>query len=56
MKNEINNQSNKNRDGIIPWCFPTINGVRTKESQALLDQKHHTKTSPDLSDIEDAPL
>ena len=38
------------------WPFPTNNGVRTPESQALLDKKRHTKTQPDLSDVEDAPL
>lgn len=38
------------------WPFPTNNGVRTPESQALLDQKRHTTTKPDLLDVEDAPL
>lgn len=36
------------------WPFPTNNGVRTPESQALLDQKRHTKTKTDLSDVPEA--
>jgi hypothetical protein len=36
------------------WPFPEINGKRTPESQALLDQKKHHKTPVDLSDVPDA--
>jgi hypothetical protein len=36
------------------WPFPTYNNQRTAESQALLDQKVHTKTKTDVSDVEDA--
>lgn len=36
------------------WPFPEINGIRTTESKALLDQKRHTKTLTDLKDIPDA--
>ncbi len=43
-------------DNKAVWPFPTNNGVRTKESQALLDKKRHPPTKPDLSDVEDAPL
>lgn len=46
----------QNNDNRMVWPFPTDNGVRTAESQALLDKKRHTKTPVDLSDVEDAPL
>lgn len=36
------------------WPFPTNNGVRTPESQALLDQKRHTRTKADISDVPEA--
>lgn len=41
---------------LTNWPFPTNNGVRTVESQKLLDQKRHYVTKPDLSDVEDALL
>lgn len=46
----------QNNDNRMVWPFPTNNGVRTPESQALLDKKYHPPTKPDLSDVEDAPL
>lgn len=44
----------QNNDNRMVWPFPTNNGVRTPESQALLDQKRHTVTPPDLSDVPEA--
>ncbi len=43
-------------DNRTPWPFALDNGVRTPESQALLDKKRHTKTKPDLSDVGEALL
>lgn len=52
------NQWNKqlhSADNLPPkWPFPTYNNQRTGESQALLDQKVHTRTKVDVSDVEDA--
>lgn len=37
------------------WPFPVVNGQRTQESQALLDNKQKNKpTKDDLSDFEEA--
>lgn len=36
------------------WPFALVNGERTEESQKLLDQKVHTKTKVDVSDVEEA--
>jgi len=36
------------------WPFPTMNNQRTPESQQLLDQKVHTTTKPDVSDVPEA--
>lgn len=36
------------------WPFPTNNGVRTPESQALLDKKRHYTTEPDLTEVPEA--
>lgn len=36
------------------WPFPTMNNQRTPESQQLLDQKVHTKTKDDLTDVPEA--
>lgn len=54
-------QEQKQSPKLLPnnkaiWPFPVNNGVRTAESQALLDQKRHTTTAPDISDVEDALL
>jgi hypothetical protein len=49
-------KATQNNDNRMVWPFPTDNGVRTPESQKLLDQKRHYTTKPDLSDVEDAPL
>lgn len=46
----------KTDDNKKVWPFPTNNGVRTAESQALLDKKRHTKTKVDLSDEPEALL
>jgi hypothetical protein len=46
----------KTDDNKKVWPFPTDNGVRTAESQALLDKKRHTKTKVDLSDEPEALL
>lgn len=50
MKKEVKN------DNRMVWPFPTNNGVRTPESQALLDKKRHVKTKPDLSTVGEALL
>lgn len=42
------------KDNKALWPFPTNNGVRTQESQAMLDQKVHTKTKDDFSDFGEA--
>lgn len=44
----------QNNDNRTVWPFPTNNGERTPESQALLDQKRHTVTPPDLSEVPEA--
>ena len=46
----------QNNDNRMVWPFALYNGVRTAESQKLLDQKRHYTTKPDLSDVEEAPL
>jgi len=46
-------QQQQNND----WSpFPIVNNQRTKPSQELLDQKQHTKTKDDLSDVPEALL
>lgn len=48
----------QNNQSQIPtnWPFPIVNSERTKESQELINKKVHTKTKPDVSDIEEALL
>lgn len=36
------------------WPFPVSNGLRTEESQALLNIKRHVKTVDDFSDLGEA--
>lgn len=47
-------KASDNNENRKVWPFPTHNGVRTPESQALLDKKRHTKTKDDLSDVPEA--
>lgn len=38
----------------INWPFALVNNQRTPESQQLLDQKVHSTTKPDVSDVPEA--
>jgi hypothetical protein len=46
--------SKQSETEAFKWPFPTYNNQRTKESQELLDQKSHSKTKDDLSDVPEA--
>ena len=54
----MSNQQQPNKEQLSPiWPFPAINGERTKESQELLDSKHHkTNEVLDTDDYEESPF
>lgn len=51
----MSNQKQQNQPKVITWPFPTVNGIRTEESQQLIDSKHYTiKEVFDSSEYEEA--